>query len=235
MRRSSRHDRYRIQLSSKSGTILQNGNQLTKCRILLEFNAALLEKFDYRSLDLVSERGYQYAYYRSQYSLSLPPSFSPWSPLLSLLLHPSDIRLPFLHTFASGSPRASRKRQSLRSSSCELAGLFEALQVSTRKTGTPIFQHETIAGIEKSIKGSQTSMSELRYVQGHLTHGKVLLEVFLAADEMSDISRHLIRKCSAMDLNPVPHLLRAAGRAEVSGDGYGEFLEDQLHHSVGGK
>ena len=72
-------------------------------------------------------------------------------------------------------------------------------------------------------------------IREHLTHGKILLEMFFAADEMGDVGRHLIRECPAVNLNPVPHLFRGTRKTEVSGDGYGEFLKDRFHHCDGGK
>lgn len=61
------------------------------------------------------------------------------------------------------------------------------------------------------------------------TYADILLEMFLAADEMRDLRRHLRGKRAAIDLDPCLHLVGVTPFSKVSSDGNSEIIEWLAH------
>ena len=57
------------------------------------------------------------------------------------------------------------------------------------------------------------------------THYHIFLEAFLATNQMRDLRRDIVRKCSSIDLCPMSHLFKRAPFSEVAGDGNDEAFE----------
>ena len=66
--------------------------------------------------------------------------------------------------------------------------------------------------------------------RNELTHGNILLEMLLAADQVRGLSSDLPRECTSIDLDPLLHFFMGALGAEVAGDCYGEVFEGVFDH-----